>query len=148
MKATTPAKFIGITLPFIMTLGLAAMTPVAAYAAETTGTEQAMENSIQNIDYSVQAGGKIVLKITLKNPIQSIPAGFAINNPPRIAMDFLNTTNSVGKNTVNVDEGVFSLWENHDSDVDRDSNDFSGQCAGYTGRHCSSSRTGAGRCVS
>ncbi|TCV82202.1 type IV pilus secretin PilQ [Sulfurirhabdus autotrophica] len=106
MKVTTPAKLIGITLPFIMTLGLAAMTPVSVYAAESAGVEQSIENSIQNIDYSVQAGGKIVLKISLKNPIQSIPAGFAINNPPRIALDFINTTNSVGKNTVNVDEGV------------------------------------------
>ncbi len=106
MKVTTPAKLIGITLPFIMTLGLAAMTPVSVYAAESAGIEQSIENSIQNIDYSVQAGGKIVLKISLKNPIQSIPAGFAINNPPRIALDFINTTNSVGKNTVNVDEGV------------------------------------------
>jgi type IV pilus assembly protein PilQ len=42
------------------------------------------------------------LKHALKNP----PAGFTVNNPPRIALDLLDTTNALGKNSIDVGEGV------------------------------------------
>ncbi|BBP01898.1 type IV pilus secretin family protein [Sulfuriferula nivalis] len=67
---------------------------------------QADTNSIESLDYSSIDGGKILLKIGLKQNLQNSPAGFAINNPPRIALDLAGTANGLGKNTVNVNQGV------------------------------------------
>ncbi len=67
---------------------------------------QAETNSIESLDYSALEGGKVLLKIGLKQNLQNSPAGFAINNPPRIALDLIGTANGLGKNTVNVNQGV------------------------------------------
>ncbi|MEQ1666831.1 MAG: type IV pilus secretin PilQ [Sulfuriferula sp.] len=67
---------------------------------------QAETNSIETLDYSALEGGKVLVKIGLKQNLQNSPAGFAINNPPRIALDLANTANGLGKNTVNINQGV------------------------------------------
>ncbi len=81
---------------------LLAMAVPLAWAAEQAGAE----NSIQSIDYSALQGGGVLVKIGLKRPIQSVPAGFTINNPPRIVLDFPNTANGLGKKTIAVDGGM------------------------------------------
>ena len=43
-----------------------------------------------------RAGGKVVVRVTLKEAPANPPAGFTINNPPRIAFDFPNTGSSAG----------------------------------------------------
>lgn len=63
-------------------------------------------NEITGIDYTVQQGGKVVVKVGLKQALQSPPAGFTINNPPRIALDFVNTVNQWGKNSLSINEGA------------------------------------------
>ena len=55
-------------------------------------------NSIEAINVASQQGGNIIIRITLKQPLANPPAGFTINNPPRIAFDFPNTDNALGKN--------------------------------------------------
>lgn len=78
-----------------------------ANAAETdNAAAAASDNAIETVDYSTFQNGKIVLKIGLKQPLQASPAGFVINNPPRIALDFPNTANKLGKNTVQAEEGA------------------------------------------
>jgi type IV pilus assembly protein PilQ len=62
-------------------------------------------NSILAISASPSAGGKIVLKVALKNGLTNQPAAFTINTPPRIAFDFPNTTNDLGKSTQDFSEG-------------------------------------------
>ena len=52
-----------------------------------------------------QQGGNIIVKITLRQPLANPPAGFTINNPPRIAFDFPDTDNALGKNTQEVGDG-------------------------------------------
>jgi type IV pilus assembly protein PilQ len=47
----------------------------------------------------------VIVKITLAQPMPNPPAGFSINNPPRIALDFPNTVNALGRNTQDVREG-------------------------------------------
>ncbi len=69
---------------------------VAAYA---------QANSIEAINVSPQAGGKVVIKVTMKQAPASPPAGFTINNPPRIAFDFPNTGSTLGRGTQEVGEG-------------------------------------------
>jgi type IV pilus assembly protein PilQ len=65
----------------------------------------AQENAIEAIEVSPQQGGKTVLKVTLKAPPAAPPAGFSIVNPPRIAFDFPNTTNALGRSVQDVAGG-------------------------------------------
>ena len=106
MNLFTPAKLVRNALPLALTLSLSALAVTSAYAAEPAANVQAAANSIQGIDYVIQPGGKIVLKISMKDPLQAVPAGFTINNPPRIALDIPNTNNAFGKNMLSVNEGV------------------------------------------
>jgi type IV pilus assembly protein PilQ len=62
-------------------------------------------NSIQSISAIPGAGGKIVLKIGLKNALTNQPAAFTINTPPRIAFDFPGTANELGKSSQEIAEG-------------------------------------------
>ena len=55
------------------------------------------ENSIQSLSASTATGGKLVLKMGLKNRLTHPPLNFAISNPARIVFDFPNTTNELGK---------------------------------------------------
>ena len=79
-------------------------TLVATLGAEAQGPDAG--NEITSIDYTVQQGGKVVVKIGLKNALQNPPAGFTISNPPRIALDFVNTVNQWGKNSLSINEGA------------------------------------------
>jgi len=70
---------------------------LAAVAAET--------NRIEAINVAGQQAGQVVVKITLAQPLANPPAGFAINNPPRIALDFPNTVNGLGRTSQDIREG-------------------------------------------
>lgn len=63
------------------------------------------QNSIESVNVSGQQGGSTLVKVTLKSAPGAAPASFAVNNPPRIAFDFPNTTNGSGKNAQEVGEG-------------------------------------------
>lgn len=62
-------------------------------------------NSILSLSAAPAAGGKLVLKVALKNAPLNQPAAFTINTPPRIAFDFPNTANGMGKSTQEFGEG-------------------------------------------
>jgi type IV pilus assembly protein PilQ len=69
----------------------------AAESATSAGA-----NSIESVDVLSGQGGRVVVKITTRQPLSAVPASFAINNPPRIAFDFPGTTNGVGKSSQEV----------------------------------------------
>src|SRR4029077_18445419 len=54
-------------------------------------------NSIDSLTVSKASSGRTVIKFTLQAPLPNPPAGFAISNPPRIALDFPDTGNSLGR---------------------------------------------------
>jgi type IV pilus assembly protein PilQ len=54
-------------------------------------------NSIDAVSVSKASSGRTVIKFTLKAPLANPPAGFAITNPPRIALDFPDTGNGLGR---------------------------------------------------
>jgi type IV pilus assembly protein PilQ len=70
--------------------------------AEVSGGDA---NSILSLSASPAEGGKIVLKVALKNALVTQPAAFTINTPPRIAFDFPNTVNESGKSSQDFAEG-------------------------------------------
>jgi type IV pilus assembly protein PilQ len=90
------------TIPFITFIlrGLAALLLAGAAALV-----HAQANSIEAINVSPATGGKVVVKVTLKEAPASPPAGFTVNNPPRIAFDFPNTTSSLGRSAQEVGTG-------------------------------------------
>ncbi len=63
------------------------------------------QNSIESINVSPQSGGKIVVRVGLKEALVAPPAGFTVNNPPRLAFDFANTGNGLGRNAQDVSDG-------------------------------------------
>ena len=63
--------------------------PVIASAEEQSG----LSNAIEKVDFSSLPGGRVAIRITTTQPLVNPPAGFTINNPPRISLDFLETAN-------------------------------------------------------
>ena len=70
-----------------------------------SGQAQAeVQNSITALSVST-GNGVTVIKVGLEQPLANLPTGFTINTPPRIAFDFPNTANSLGKSTQDFSEG-------------------------------------------
>ena len=65
---------------------------------------QAPANSVDTFNVSQQSG-KVIVKLTLKEPLKAPPASFTIANPARIAFDFPNTANGLGRTGQKVGEG-------------------------------------------
>jgi len=61
-------------------------------------------NVIEALDVSTQPG-KVTVKLSLSQPLPNPPAGFTLSNPPRIALDLPNTSNGLGRNTQDVNQG-------------------------------------------
>jgi type IV pilus assembly protein PilQ len=61
-------------------------------------------NSIEGFDVS-QEGGKTVVRITTKEPLANVPPNFAVTNPARIAFDFPNTVNGLGRSSQDIGQG-------------------------------------------
>jgi type IV pilus assembly protein PilQ len=72
----------------------AMLLPVSAYAQVV----------IQGVTGSVQNGVDVV-RVDFNEPLQTLPTGFSIQTPPRIALDFSNTSNATGKNAFEVNTG-------------------------------------------
>ncbi len=63
------------------------------------------QNSITALGVSSAGGGTMVIKVDMSQPLANPPAGFTINTPPRIAFDFPNTANGLGKSVQDFTEG-------------------------------------------
>src|SRR5512144_205592 len=82
---------------------LIAISAFCAQAQESTSSDAL--NSIQSISANTEVGGNLVLTVSMKNAPSALPTAFAINTPPRIAFDFPNTENGLGKSTQEFGEG-------------------------------------------
>ena len=65
---------------------------------------QTPPNSVEGFNVSQQSG-KVIVKVTLKEPLKAQPGSFTIANPARIAFDLPNTANALGRNSQNIGEG-------------------------------------------
>jgi type IV pilus assembly protein PilQ len=92
MKNTLVRRFIQSA---ICALGL------LLFAAPT----RAQQNSIDTFDVT-QTGGQVIVRVTMKSPIASPPGSFTIANPARIAFDFADTTNGLGRNSQDIGEAA------------------------------------------
>jgi len=62
------------------------------------------ENTIQSINSAQQAGAEVV-RIELSEPLSAVPTGFAIQSPPRIALDLPGVGNTMRRSTVEINQG-------------------------------------------
>ncbi len=82
-------------------LGIAALVMLPWAVAHA---QDGRPNSIDSIKVA-QQGGVLNLKLTFREPLAAPPAGFSVASPARIALDFANTTNGLGKNSQSFNEG-------------------------------------------
>jgi len=75
----------------------------AAPAADAAGQAPPAQNAVEGLDVSTESG-KVILKLKLKDPMANVPASFSLANPPRVAFDFPNTVNALGKIAQDVNE--------------------------------------------
>ena len=68
------------------------------------GLALAQQNSIESFEVT-QVGGKTVVRVTTKEPLRSVPPNFAVANPARIAFDFPNTANGLGRSSQDIGQG-------------------------------------------
>jgi type IV pilus assembly protein PilQ len=86
----------GLMVAAFGALALATAAPVAWAQAK---------NSVESIDFTSIQGGKIVVKVGMKEPLAAPPQGFAVSNPPRIAIDLPDTSNGLNRNQIEAGEG-------------------------------------------
>lgn len=86
----------------VLLTGLA--LPLAVHAADAPPTG----NAVQSVETTTLPGGKVVVRVSLKNALTATPAGFTVGNPPRIALDLPDTGNAMGRNTVEANLGPLS----------------------------------------
>jgi type IV pilus assembly protein PilQ len=78
-------------------LTFATMGVVLSFAAQA-------QNVIESVSGTIQGGAEVV-RIELSQPLSSAPAGFAIQSPARIALDFPGYTSSLGRSVVDINQG-------------------------------------------
>ena len=91
---TTQEKSMSKWRACALALGLACGVSLPAWAAPV----------IQSVNSTSQAGGE-VLRIELSEPLAALPQGFAVQTPPRIALDLPGVSNGLGKSSVELNSG-------------------------------------------
>ena len=82
-----------------------AVAAVAAQAQTVSGSAPgAMPTSIQSVSGSKESGAEVV-RIELSQELTTVPTGFSIKSPAKIALDFPGVTNAVGRSTVEINQG-------------------------------------------
>ncbi|ACV37427.1 type IV pilus secretin PilQ [Accumulibacter sp.] len=76
----------------------------ALLALGTASAQDAGANSIEAMNV-VQQGQVLNVKLTFKEPLKALPAAFSVAKPARIALDFANTTNGLGRSSQAFNEG-------------------------------------------
>ncbi len=89
---------------WLLTVFVLVFSPLGLSAAAEPATME--PNSIEAVDFSALPGGKMVVKVSLKQELAQPPAAFTINNPPRLTLDFVNVSNGLQKKTIQVGDGL------------------------------------------
>jgi len=89
-------KFLQVLLLLVLTL----------VSGLTLAEEQsAPGNKIESIDFSSLPGGRVAIHIKTTEPLANAPAGFTLNSPARIALDFPGVANGTAKTNIQADQG-------------------------------------------
>ena len=85
------------SLRSILGLAILAMGLLAARSALA-------QNVIDSFNVT-QQGGQIIVRMGFKEPLAGAPGSFTVANPARIAFDFPNTSNGLGRSSQDIGEG-------------------------------------------
>ena len=80
----------GAALVLALGLGLPSASWAEPRITSVTGTQQ---------------GGTDVIRVELSEALTAVPAGFAVQSPPRVAIDLPGVTNASGKSSIEVNQG-------------------------------------------
>jgi type IV pilus assembly protein PilQ len=96
-----------ITAFRIPTRGIACALAAVAFAltGPLAWAQGAAKNAVESVTFSAVQGGKILVRVALKEPLAAPPQGFAVTNPPRIAIDLPDTVNATGRSQIEAGEG-------------------------------------------
>ncbi len=94
----TPNKVVRHVIQLLAVLTGFGLMSVQAQAADA-------QNSISALSVSSGGDGTMTIKVELAQALTNPPAGFTINTPPRIAFDFPDTANGLGKSVQDFSEG-------------------------------------------
>jgi len=86
------------------TAALAAASLATAAAALLAPTSAWAQNAIRSITSSQQAGTEVV-RIELSQPLATVPAGFSVQTPPRIAVDLPGVSSALPNNRIDINVG-------------------------------------------
>ena len=86
-------------------LGAALGALALVLAAPLAWAQSPAKNAVESINFSQVQGGKIIVKVGLKEPLAAAPQGFAVTNPPRIAVDLPDTVNGLNRSQIEAGEG-------------------------------------------
>lgn len=85
-------------------VGLRMWQRIVVAATLLLGVSVHAQTVIESVTGSVQGGAEIV-RIDLSKELSAVPAGFAIQSPARIALDFPGVTSAMGRSTVDMNQG-------------------------------------------
>jgi type IV pilus assembly protein PilQ len=87
-----------------MNWGWRALMAAAAILASAWWGEVQAAPAVENVRGSMQGGAEVV-RIDFSEPLTSVPSGFAIQSPARIALDVPGATNGLGRSAVDINVG-------------------------------------------
>ncbi|SDY46208.1 type IV pilus secretin PilQ [Nitrosomonas sp. Nm58] len=88
----------------LMLLSLLFHIPVVT-ADELAPGRTTLQSKINAIDVMSDRNRRIMIKVSLDQPLVSAPVGISLNNPARIYFDFINAVNALGKKVQEVGDG-------------------------------------------
>ena len=75
-----------------------------AFAQEPAASTAEASNRIERI-LATEQGGNIIVKLSMAQPLSRVPASFSMASPARIAFDFPDTANGLGRNSQTFNTG-------------------------------------------
>lgn len=87
---------------YLLTLAGVFLFATSGAYAQDAGVDKT--NSIESLTVA-QQGGIVNVKLLFKETLAAPPSGFSIAKPARVALDFPNVVNSLGKNSQVINEG-------------------------------------------
>jgi type IV pilus assembly protein PilQ len=97
MKNST---WVGKFLQVFLLLGLTLVSGLSLAEEQS-----ALKNKIESVDFSSLPGGRVAIHIKTTVPLTNAPAGFTLNSPSRIALDFPGVANGTAKTNIQADQG-------------------------------------------
>ena len=94
-----------LRIPILGRVAGALAALVLAFSAPFAWGQGAAKNAVQSIDFASVQGGRVIVKVGLRQPLTAVPQGFAVSNPPRIAIDLPDTVSELNRTQIEAGEG-------------------------------------------